>query len=190
MTARLGFGTNGLGNHRLPDALCLLAYLGYQDVALTVDTNHLDPCSEDFDSELPRIAALLGELGLDVIIETGARYLLDPRRKHQLTLISEDSDLRVDFLSRAIQIGAELNAQAVLFWSGVAPPGVADAVLWDRLAVSCSRAISLAEQHGVQFGSEPEPGMLVQRIAGYERLAVDLGNPPAFGVTLEIGHCR
>lgn len=188
---RFGFGTNGLGNHRLPDALRLLADLGYDGVALTLDTGHLDPYGEDFDHELPRIAKLLDQLGLGVIIETGARYLLDPRRKHHPTLISEESDQRVDFLVRAIRVGAELGAQAVSFWSGVAhDPGLPESVLWERLVHGTARVITSAEHHGVQLGFEPEPGMLVESIADYERLAADLGDPRTLGLTLDIGHCR
>ena len=190
VNARFGFGTNGLGNHRLPDALRLLADLGYDGVALTLDTGHLDPYGDDFERDLPRIARLLDQLGLAVIVETGARYLLDPRRKHHPTLISEGSDLRVDFLDRAIRVGAELGAQAVSLWSGVAPGDVPESMLWERLVHGCSRVVTSAEHHGVQLGFEPEPGMLVENIAGYERLAAELGDPRALGLTLDIGHCR
>ena len=34
---RFGYGTNGFANHRLGDALAVLADLGYQGVALTLD---------------------------------------------------------------------------------------------------------------------------------------------------------
>jgi L-ribulose-5-phosphate 3-epimerase len=42
----------------------------------------------------------------------------------------------------------------------------------------------------VPLGFEPEPGMLVDRIVGYERLAGDLGDPDGFGLTLDIGHAH
>jgi sugar phosphate isomerase/epimerase len=32
--------------------------------------------------------------------------------------------------------------------------------------------------------------MLVEDIAGWRRLHADLGAPPGFGITLDIGHCR
>jgi sugar phosphate isomerase/epimerase len=41
----------------------------------------------------------------------------------------------------------------------------------------------------VKVGFEPEPGMLVERLDQFERLAEDLGNPAALGLTLDLGHC-
>ncbi len=40
---RFGYGTNGLADLRLDDALGLLADLGYDGVGLTLDHMHLDP---------------------------------------------------------------------------------------------------------------------------------------------------
>ncbi|NUV53383.1 sugar phosphate isomerase/epimerase, partial [Streptomyces coelicolor] len=39
---RFGYGTNGLADLRLDDALGLLADLGYDGVGLTLDHMHLD----------------------------------------------------------------------------------------------------------------------------------------------------
>ncbi|MFJ5557292.1 hypothetical protein ACIQCD_07655 [Streptomyces sp. NPDC093250] len=40
---RFGYGTNGLADLRLDDALALLADLGYDGLGLTLDHMHLDP---------------------------------------------------------------------------------------------------------------------------------------------------
>ena len=86
----LGYNTNGFAHHRLEDAVEIVAELGYRGVALTVDVHHLNPF--DPDDDLPyRTNVVLDELvisRLRCVIETGARFLLDPRQKHQPTLLS------------------------------------------------------------------------------------------------------
>ena len=47
-----------------------------------------------------------------------------------------------------------------------------------------------AERRGVTLGFEPEPGMLVERLADYEALrAAARRTRSALGLTLDIGHC-
>ncbi|MDP9794698.1 sugar phosphate isomerase/epimerase [Catenuloplanes nepalensis] len=187
---RFGYGTNGFANHRLADALRVIADLGYQGVALTLDHDHLDPFAPDVARRTAEAADLLRELGLAVVIETGARYLLDPRRKHAPTLLHDDRALRLDFLRRAIAIGADLGAEAISFWAGVRPDGVPPDLAWERLVDGCAEAGAVAADAGIPLGFEPEPGMLVEDIAGWHRLRAELGAPPWFGLTLDIGHCR
>ncbi len=190
-TLRLGYGTNGFANHRLDDALAIIADLGYQGVALTLDHDHLDPYADDLARQVSRLAARLDRLGLAVVIETGARYLLDPRRKHQPTLLSGDGrNRRIDLLVRAVRIAADLGAEAVSFWSGTKDPDVPDDLAWDRLAAGCAEVLAIAEPAGVPLGFEPEPGMLLDDLDGYDRLRAALGRPGGLGLTLDIGHCR
>ena len=188
MTLRFGYGTNGFANHRLADALAVIADLGYEGVALTLDHDHLDPFGPDLARRTDDVASTLDRLGLSAVIETGARYLLDPWHKHAPTLLHDEPGKRLEFLRRAVRVGADLGAEAVSFWSGVTPPGVADP--WDRLVRGCAEVVEFAAAIGVTLGFEPEPGMLVEDIAGWRRLHADLGAPPGFGITLDIGHCR
>ncbi|GIE29345.1 xylose isomerase [Actinoplanes italicus] len=187
---RFGYGTNGFANHRLNDALAVIADLGYEGVALTLDHDHLDPFAGELSRRVGEVSHRLQELGLSVVIETGARYLLDPWRKHSPTLLEDDRELRLEFLSRAVDIGADLGAEAVSFWAGVRPAGVGEATAWERLVDGCARTVWAAQQRGVTLGFEPEPGMLVPDIAAWRRLHAELGSPAAFGITLDIGHCR
>lgn len=190
---RFGYGTNGFTDHRLEDVLVILTDLGYDGVALTLDHQHLDPYAADLNWRLAALGRLLERLGLDVVIETGARYLLDPWRKHQPTLVSAEPEgraLRVDLLMRAVRIGAELGAQAVSFWSGTAPEDTDPAVAVERLAAGCESVIALAQEAGVVLGFEPEPGMVVDTLDRFDELRTVLGKPEGFGVTLDIGHCR
>lgn len=187
---RFGYGTNGFANHRLADALAVIADLGYTGVALTLDHCHVDPYASDAAAQVAEARRLLQRHGLAVVIETGARYLLDPRRKHAPTLLDDAAERRIDFLRRAVDIGADLGAEAVSFWAGVRPDAVAFETAWDRLVMGCAAVVSYADARGVALGFEPEPGMLVETIAGWEALHARLGRPAALGITLDIGHLR
>ncbi len=190
MTLRLAYVTNGLGQHRLDDALALLAENGYDGVALTLDHIHLDPFARDLPARVGALAARLEELGLGVVVETGARYLLDPRRKHEPTLVSDlGRERRLDFYRRAIAIAAELRAEAVSIWSGAIPAGTSRAEAWGRLVEGMLSVLEEAEAKDVVIGFEPEPGMLVDRLDSYDALLTTVGRPERLGLTLDLGHC-
>jgi sugar phosphate isomerase/epimerase len=190
MRLRFGYGTNGFANHRLTDALAIIADLGYEGVALTLDHHHLDPFAEQLSRRVDGLASRLARLNLAVVMETGARFLLDPWRKHAPTLLDEGRDVRLDFLHRAVTIGADLGAEAVSFWAGIRPSTVDETTAWNRLVTGCASVLSAAEGAGIRLGFEPEPGMLVQNLADWAALRAALDNHPLFGLTLDIGHCR
>ncbi|MFD0201051.1 MULTISPECIES: EboA domain-containing protein [Saccharothrix] len=189
MTFRLGYGTNGLANHRLDDALAVIADLGYTGVALTLDHHHLDPFAPDLAQQVKKVAARLNRLGLGVVVETGARFLLDPWRKHHPTLVSDDQHVRVDFLLRAVDVAADLGADCVSFWSGVVPADVDDDEAWQRMRSGVAAVLDGAARRGVPIALEPEPGMLVERLDQALRLREELGSPDLLGITLDVGHC-
>ena len=186
---RLGYNTNGFAHHRLDDALHVIAELGYRAVALTPDANHLPP-DHTTDAELRMVRALLDRLGLAVVIETGARYVLDPRRKHRPTLIDADAserERRLDFLVRCAQIAAALGGDVVSLWSGIPPADVAREDAWRWLADGVVALHERITALGVRIAFEPEPGMLVNSLADWERLR-DLTTIPDLGLTLDVGH--
>jgi sugar phosphate isomerase/epimerase len=188
MSLRFGYVSNGLSDHRIEDALELLAENGYTGVALTLDHIHFDPLAPRVRARAARLRAEIETLGLSCVVETGARFVLDPRRKHFPTLLSDGRLRRVDLLCRAVDIAVELGAPVVSMWSGVAPPGEPRELSWDLLIDGCERVLTHAENQGVTLAFEPEPGMLVETLADYELLQERLGNPPALGLTLDIGH--
>ncbi|AUI63917.1 EboA domain-containing protein [Amycolatopsis sp. BJA-103] len=188
MSFSLGYGTNGFSNHRLDDALAVIADLGYTGVALTLDHDHLDPFADDLARQVDHVASRLSALGLNrVVIETGARYLLDPWRKHSPTLLSDDPALRIDFLAKALQIAGDLGADCVSFWSGVST--MDNGVAWSRLREGVAAVLEHAARLNVRLAMEPEPGHLVQHLGQVLDLRKELGEPELFGVTLDVGHC-
>jgi L-ribulose-5-phosphate 3-epimerase len=133
----LGYNTNGLAHHDLFDAVELLAEIGYRGVAITIDHNALPPCAAagltsnagqvvpgataglaSSVGQVARLRRLLDKLRLRSVIETGTRFLLDPRHKHEPTLLSEDRRRRIDFYRYAIDCAAELGSDCVSLWSG------------------------------------------------------------------------
>ncbi|CAM5586532.1 sugar phosphate isomerase/epimerase family protein [Streptomyces aurantiogriseus] len=188
---RYGFGTNGFAHHRLDDVLTVLADLGYDSVGLTLEHGHLDPYAADLPRRVARLAGKLDRLGLAVMVETGAPYLLDPWHKHLPTLMSEPgAERRVDLLARALRIAADLGAPAVHLCSGPAPEDVTEEEAWKRLAAGCAEALDLADEHGVALAFEPEPYMFVDTVERFLELRHRLGDPDLFGITLDIGHAH
>jgi sugar phosphate isomerase/epimerase len=187
---RFGYNTNGFAHHRLPDALMVIAQAGYGSVAITIDHDFLDPYALDLGKRLGRIKSLLQRFGLASVVETGARFLLDPFRKHQPTLISpkpEERQQRLDFLINAVNMARELGADAVSFWSGTPTDDASPAELMDRLTAGCRQLLARAENYNVRLAFEPEPGMFIDTMARFEDLHKRI-NHPLFGLTIDIGH--
>lgn len=190
MSLRFGYGTNGFGSHRLDDALEVIAGLGYDGVALTVDHPHLDPFAPDLALRTATVRRRLDVLGLAVVVETGARYVMDPWHKHEPTLVSADGrERRVDLLCRAVRVASDLGAEAVSFWSGTLPDGTGADEGWRRLLAGVDKVLAEAERHEVVCAFEPEPGMFVDTVAGVLELRRRLGSPERLRVTLDVGHC-
>ncbi len=183
----LGYNTNGFAHHRLADALAILADLGYDGVALTVDVHHLDPKTTR-DADLVALGRRLRRLGLTAVVESGARFVLDPRRKHRPALLDDDGwRTRVNWLKRLVRIADAIGAPVVSLWSGVAHAGMRVDEQLDRLAERLAPVCREAERRNVALGFEPEPGMLVDRMARYRKLRQRVDSP-AFGLTLDLGH--
>jgi sugar phosphate isomerase/epimerase len=187
---KLGYNTNGLAHHRWDEAIALIAETGYRSVAITIDHHCLMPGTRTFEEDLARTQDLLGRYGLSCVIETGARFLLNPRQKHQPNLVStapEDRWRRVEYLAACVSIAQRLNADAVSFWSGAVSDSAAEDEHWRHLGDACRSLLSLVEESGVRLAFEPEPGMFVETCDQFARLASELDHP-LFGMTLDVGH--
>jgi sugar phosphate isomerase/epimerase len=186
----LGYNTNGLAHHSLPAAIELLAGLGYRSVAITLDHACLNPYDEHFQQELRETGELLVRHSMRSVIETGARFLLDPREKHEPTLVTADETgrlRRIDFLKRAIDAAAALRSDCVSLWSGVVRHSAGRDQAMSDLVAGLRRVVEYGERRDVTLGFEPEPGMLVDTMASYEEL-LDKVQSPQLKLTLDVGH--
>ena len=186
---RYAYNTNGLAHHRLDDALEMLAENGYAGVALTLDVNHFDPFAHDV---FPRAEALrrrCDELGLGVVIETGARFLLDPRVKHEPTLVTADAEgraRRLSYLRLSCDLADVLGAEAVSFWTGVPGPHTGLDQAWTWAVEGVQALVDSHGGRGYSLSIEPEPGMLVGDAGEWATLHEKV---PGVDLALDTGHC-
>jgi L-ribulose-5-phosphate 3-epimerase len=191
----LAYNTNGLAHHDLVDAVRLLADIGYQGVSITLDHGALNPFDKRLESQLSEVAAALQKHQLRCVIETGARFLLDPRTKHEPTLVTADPagrSRRVEFLSRAIDIAARLNADCVSLWSGIVHDGAGQPEAMSRLVDGLRHVLAYANDKQIDLAFEPEPGMLIDTLASYDQLLAELAankiDATRLRLTIDIGH--
>ena len=213
---RLAYNTNGWPQHELPEIARQLAALGYDGIAITPDTFHLNPLGAGAAGEARALRRLLDELHLAVAVETGSRFLLDPARKHQPTLLSGPAGARarLDLLRHCLDLAVALRAETFSFWAGAWAPdpgtpretqgargdsGARDAsapapvdapareALLDRLCAGTSALLDHARGSGVLVCFEPEPGMAVASLTELQEFLGRLARPE-LRVMLDVGH--
>jgi len=178
VTLVLGYNTNGFAHHRLPDALTILSGLGYRAVGLTINVHHAPLESTGF----RKLGARLKELKLLPVVETGARFYLDPKRKHRPTLMDDRGGKRLAFLLGCVEAARELGAPCVSLWSGAGDS-------WSRLVTGLARVCDAADEAKIDIGFEPEPGMFVSTMKQFDELRHRLPHP-RLCLTLDVGHVR
>ena len=193
VSLRYGYVTNGLTDHRLEDALGLLADCGYDGVALTLDHVHFDPFAPRAARRAPRGCGRARR-------SSGSRASSRPARASCSTRAASTSRRcsataasggvrpapprgrrrrrargarRLDLVRRAA--AGDVDPER-----GLGPAG-------STAASACSRTRSA---RGVALGFEPEPGMLVERLGGLRATRrAARRTRAALGLTLDIGHC-
>ncbi len=191
----LAYNTNGLAHHNLLDAIDLLAGIGYEGISITLDHGALNPYDERTNEQLTQVREALRRHNFRCVIETGARFLLDSRVKHEPTLVSPTPAARtrrVDFLCRAIDIASQLNADCISLWSGIVRDRAGQGEALTRLLDGLTQVLAHAEDNKVDLAFEPEPGMLIDTLASYERLLAELDsqgvNTTRLRLTIDVGH--
>ena len=124
------------------------------------------------------------------VVETGARFLLDPNVKHSPTLLDPSEkqvERRIGYLKYCIDLAKEFGSDCVSLWSGANPPSLAFPEALERLAKNLEPVLRYAEDNDVIIGFEPEPGMLIDTTGRFERLTHILDSP-ALKMTMDIGH--
>lgn len=188
MTLRLAYNTNGWPQHELRDVARQLAALGYAGIAITPDTFHLNPFGAGALAAARELRRELDDLNLAVAVETGARFLLDPARKHWPTLLDEPplAARRLEHLRRCLDLAHALRAETFSFWSGARPPGLPDEDVLERLAAGAVPLLDAAAG-GPRVCLEPEPGMAVASLEDLGDALLAIGREDLF-LMLDVGH--
>jgi L-ribulose-5-phosphate 3-epimerase len=183
----LGYNTNGFAHHDLFQAVGLLAQIGYRGVAITIDHGPLWPPEKGSGRNIAQLKKMLRDSGLRSVIETGARFLLDPGVKHEPTLVSVDPRRRIDFYKYAVDLAAELGSDCVSLWSGAVRDGIPFDEALKRLLQGLHEVLDYAAPQGVVIAFEPEPGMLIDSTKYFDNF-LKHNDMPNLRLTLDIGH--
>lgn len=186
----LGYNTNGFAHHDIGDAIDIIAELGYGGVAFTLDVNHFEYAKPHAFARTADIADRIHERNLACVMETGARFILDPRRKHQPTLISpepHDRHRRFEFLQLCVDLAPTFGATVVSYWSGTATDNASSVECMNRLVEQCRKLAEYSATKNVRLAFEPEPGMFIDTMEKFAELHSRV-NHPNFGLTVDVGH--
>ena len=187
---RAGWSTNSIDGSPL-QAVSYLAKLGYRSLAITPDRHLLNPFAVSYQDDVRVWQETLAEHAFACVIETGARHLLDPFRKHEPTLLSTtaaDRQRRGDFLIAAIDLAVALQANCVSLWSGVVRDAAGENELWKRLTESLKPVLDHAASREICIGFEPEPGMFIDTLSRFDELRERTGQPQVLQLTIDLGH--
>jgi sugar phosphate isomerase/epimerase len=185
----LCYNTNGFYHHTLEDATRIIADLGYGGVALTPDVHHLNPYQSTFD-DFVAYKELLDRLGLSVVIETGARFILDSRRKHYPSLLTPGrGDERLQFLSQCLEVARHLGATLLSFHSGNLEEHTSEEKARSKLAEFIRFLADECRSLGIKLAIEPEPGMFIESMEDYGKLKEECNESECF-LTLDVGHAH
>ncbi len=183
-----GYNTNGFAYHSLLDALEIICALGYKSVALTIDVHSLNPFDKEIDNNIKIVKSKLDEHSLVCVIETGARYILNPWKKHYPTLLEDSDDkIRYNFLIKCMDIAKSLGSSIVSFWSGALPEGLSRENGIDKIVNSCKELVIEADKRNLKLALEPEPDMLISTISDF-LVVKQAVSSPTLGLTLDVGH--
>lgn len=195
---RFAYNTIGCSNHALDAALDLISGAGYQGVTLTLDVHHLNPFAENYEASAEALGSELASADLALVVDTGARFLLDPRERFEPTLLSPSEEgraRRLDYLLRAIRVGGICKAEAVTFRAGRVRRNVSQANAGAWLLDGLSKVAEAGAEAGVKVALEPAPGHMVATLDDFMlvrdtlkqmtdaplHLSLDVGNTFATG---------
>ncbi len=188
-----GYNTNGLVHHRLSDALELVAQNGFTGLGITIDNGLLDYKLDKsaYNNQVELLNQWAQTKRFRYVIETGARFLLNPFVKHEPTLVTASSEgrkQRLEFYRTAFQTAAAIKANCISIWSGIKRDDAPDSHVMRRLIEGLKPILDWSQQYDIRIAFEPEPGMFIGNMQDFIRLTDALNGDSRLFLTIDIGH--
>ena len=146
-TMLLGYNTNGMAHHDLFDAVELLADIGYESMAITIDHTALSPHAR-YSRQRIAAAAAAARAAKDADRDRDrgplpARIPARSTNRRSSAATRPEDERRIDFYKYAVDSAAELGSDCVSLWSGRLPAGVerSEAIALARRRPAASRRI-------------------------------------------------
>jgi fructoselysine 3-epimerase len=195
---KLSFSTNAFVEFPLPEAIEMIADIGYQGVEILADVPHLYPFSTT-SSDLAKIVTALETTNLTVsninantavgyYESIGGRKFWEPLFEPSLANPDDDArGWRIEYTKKCIDMARTLSCANVSITSGRMVPGVRPDRSMEYLKQSLDDVLDYAAASGVRIGMEYEPGLLVERFEELDSLIREVGSQN-FGANLDLGH--
>ena len=170
----LGYYAYGLVDHYLPDALRVLADIGYQGAVLPLG-GRLNPCMSPALCQLiiDDIQAVHDSTGLRVVVDASSPFLLSPHQTRGLELLgSDEAQWQVvrEAIDWALQLSDRLGGLPLLIRSGQAIPHLSTEAALDELASRLNQLLPCMERLDVDIALQPAEEHFIHNVSGFQRL--------------------
>lgn len=180
---KIGYVTSGFTNHNINDVIRILNKLGYNGMELVLDKQHYHPY---YSSSIEDIKKIIKENGMEVVVGTGGRFALT-EIKHEPTFVNPDENGRrdrIEFTKKAIDTCVKLEGSVVTGHSGKLQDNISPVKAQQWLIEGLSEVYEYANDLGITFALEPEPGMFIQSLNDWFAVNKQIN----VGFCLDIGH--
>ncbi len=190
---KLSFSTNAFVRSSVPEAIEIIAGIGYSGVEILADVPHIYPPSTT-EAELAEIALSLEKnriRAVNINANTAVGYygtrFWEPLFEPSLANPERDARRwRVEYTKKCIDMARFLSCPNVSITSGKMVPGIKPEKSLLLLKESLFEILEYAAGD-IRVGMEYEPGLLVERATELEDLIGQIG-AENFGANLDLGH--
>ena len=189
---RLAFSTNAFKKNTLPEAVDLIAAVGYRGVEVMADVPHADPFTFD-EARREALVRQVDSLGIEVSNVNAFTGFACGDTYHP-TWIEDDPSKRqwrVGHATAAVDLAFRLGCGTVSLQPGgpLIGTGLSREEASERFAAGLRQVLPAARKVGVTLAVEPEPGLLIQTAAEYLTFKREFfAGEPLVKMNCDVGH--